>query len=178
MGGSGPGHKSQRAWESRQRNIRKARAARKRAPLPWRSGLESRVIEQLIWQRWLSVEPRKWPAYRVARFLGVSHTWVNKLVKRFEADPGRARRRMRAFAPANLEKLERARQETRWQRQHGWLREPIRARRVKYWLQGKQRAILAETKSEKRRRAAQTPLRSHQPNHDVTHLPLWARGIM
>jgi hypothetical protein len=67
MGGKGPGHKSRRAWEARQRNIRKARAARKREPLPWRSGLESRVIEQLIWQWWLSVEPRKWPAYRVAR---------------------------------------------------------------------------------------------------------------
>ena len=72
MGGKGPGHKSRRAWEARQQNIRKARAARKREPLPWRSGLESRVIEQLIWQWWVSTEPRKWPAYRVARFLGVS----------------------------------------------------------------------------------------------------------
>lgn len=193
MGGKGPGHKSQRAWEARQRNIRKARAARKRPPLPWRSGLESRVIEQLIWQWWLSVEPLKWPAYRVARFLGVSHTWVNKLVKRFQGDPDRMRRRMRAFAPANLEKLERARQETRWQRQHGWLREPIRARRVKYSLQGKQRAILAETKSEKRRRAALAQASSRQPNQPLagprqprnrapaappfTDLPLWARGI-
>jgi hypothetical protein len=194
MGGKGPGHKSRRAWEARQRNIRKARAARKREPLPWRSGLESRVIEQLIWQWWLSVEPRKWPAYRVARLLGVSHTWVNKLVKRFHADPDRMRRRMRAFAPANLEKLERARQETRWQRRHGWLREPIRARRVKYSLQGKQRAILAETKSEKRRRAAralassrqpiQPPSSSRQPRNRApapspfTDLPLWARGIL
>ncbi|HLV94774.1 MAG TPA: hypothetical protein VKS44_06260 [Candidatus Acidoferrales bacterium] len=205
MGGKGPGHKSQRAWEARQRNIRKARAARKREPLPWRSGLESRVIEQLIWQWWLSVEPRKWPAYRVARFLGVSHTWVNKLVKRFQADPDRMRRRMRAFAPANLEKLERARQETRWQRQHGWLRGPIRARRVKFSLQGKQRAILAETESEKRRRAAKALASSRQPiqppsssRHPHTHppvsssqphthspapppftdLPLWARGII
>jgi hypothetical protein len=191
MGGKGPGHKSQRAWEARQQNICKARAARKRAPLPWRSGLESRVIEQLIWQWWLSTEPRKWPAYRVARLLGVSHTWVNKLVKRFRADPDRMRRRMRAFAPANLEKLERARQETLWQRQHGWLREPIRARRVKYLSQGKQRAILVETKSEKRRRTTQaanvsqvSPLACPERSRRAARhtplpfaLPLWARGI-
>lgn len=189
MGGKGPGHKSRRAWEARQQNIRKARAARKREPLPWRSGLESRIIEQLIWQWWLSTEPRKWPAYRVARFLGVSHTWVNKLVKRFQSDPGRMRRRMRAFAPANLEKLERARQETRWQREHGWLREPIRFRRVRYTLNGKTRTArlptqssrhtaLVETESSKRRRAPRGPSSSHQPNQNVAHLPLWTKGIV
>ena len=52
---------------------------------------------------------RPWAKQRVARFLGVSHTWVNKLVKRFEADPDRMRRRMAACAPATFEKLERAR---------------------------------------------------------------------
>lgn len=108
MGGKGPGHKSPRARQARLVNIQKACAARRRAPLPWRSGLESRLIEQLVWRWWQSPEPR-WPAYRVARLLGVSHTWVNKLAKRFKSDPARFRRRHAPFSPATLEKLQRAR---------------------------------------------------------------------
>jgi len=199
MGGRGPGHKSERARRARLRNIQKARAARKRAPLPWRSGLESNIIEQLVWQWWNDPDPRKWPAYRVARFLDVSHTWVAKLVKRFRADPDRMRRRMRAFAPANFEKLLRARQETQWQREHGRLRGPIRWRRVKYSLDGKQRTAVVQTGSEKRRRdalfpaspgsprprhqrnqAAQKRLRfaTAQPFASSPDLPPWARGIV
>lgn len=238
MGGPGAGHKSKRAQEARQINIQKARAARRREPLPWRSGVESRVIEQLVWQWWMqkkaaagegerggersfatqgkTVEivpqtrafmhqgkpfvpgsrqfarravsqgrafdapgkraawmiPAPWqpaslsqktgtskagatgsasylcqgldrsigaiesrqtvkpgPAYRLARVLGVSHTWVNKLVKRFERNPEKARRRNGAFAPATMATLERAREETRWQREHGRLRGPMPRRR-------------------------------------------------
>lgn len=185
MGGRGPGHKSERARASRLRNIQKARAARKRPPLPWRSGLESRVIEQLVWQWWNSPEPRKWPAYRVARFLDVSHTWVAKLVRRFESDPDRMRRRMRAFAPATLATLQRAREETRKQRQLGWLRDPIRWRRLKYSLQGRQRTALVENKSERRRREAQSgangrvaaalPPQSPLSAAPPAGLPPWAR---
>jgi len=147
MGGKGPGHKSPRARHARLINIQKARAARRRAPLPWRSGLESRVIEQLVWQWWQSPAPR-WPAYRVARLLGVSHTWVNKLAKRFKSDPARFRRRHAPFSPATLEKLQRAREETLWRRQHGWLRGPIRSRRVRYTLDdGKTRTTRLPTKA-------------------------------
>src|SRR4029077_2998076 len=148
MGGLGPGHKSERAKLARLVNMAKARAARKREPLRWRSGLESRIIEQLVWQWWVEsrVESayakvpfaeralgkpagRPWAKQRVARFLDVSHTWVNKLVKRFERDPDRMRRRMAACGPASFEKLERAREETRRQRKFGWIRGPIRMRR-------------------------------------------------
>ncbi len=125
MGGPGTGHKS------------------------WRSGLESRVIEQLVWQWWRQkTEAVGWhpggqgrfggaqgkrkgqmAALRLARMLGVSHTWVNKLAKKFEADPDQARRRNGAFAPATLATLERAREETRWHREHGRLRGPMPRRR-------------------------------------------------
>src|SRR5271170_3158590 len=160
MGGTGPGHKSERARRARLINMAKARAARKREPLRWRSGLESRIIEQLVWQWWQENSRRRlvvsdwknqleiprrsvprnnnetkyWSRQRVARFLGVSHTWINKLVKKFEVDPDRERRRMAAFAPATFEKLERARKETERQRQFGWLRGPIRMRRVKWTI--------------------------------------------
>lgn len=174
MGGKGPGHKSLRALESRLINIQKARAARRRLPLPWRSGRESQVIEQLVWQWSRSPQPR-WPALRVARLLGVSHTWVNKLAKRFRSDPDRFRRRYAPFAPATLDKLLRARQETAWHREHGRLRGPIRLRRVRYTLNGKTRSARLPTKS-----SAHSP---HPHNDDSRYavgasraLPPWAFG--
>ena len=221
MGGTGPGHKSERARRARLVNMAKARAARKREPLRWRSGLESRIIEQLVWQWWLESSgkwlvasgwknqvqsragrfhrkgpPLGWVSYakapfakgaqgrpaaasgpwaklRVARFLGVSHTWVNKLVKRFEADPDRMRRRMAAFAPATFEKLERARKETERQRQFGWLRGPIRMRRVKWTIGGKTQRAIAWTHAERQRRAGEAKGGFSVPDGD---LPSWARG--
>src|SRR5579862_6849714 len=279
MGGLGPGHKSERARLARLVNMAKARAARKREPLRWRSGLESRVIEQLVWQWWVTTGdrsqlaggwknkvpisgewqvasdwklqgnrrggtpvrrgfrgvgrhanrgshtafgktanreigvPRKtgpfaenargkptyaevsagkpatrhgeqaagrlatagkpWAKLRVARLLGVSHTWVNKLVKRIEVDPERMRRRMAAFAPATLEKLERAREETRRQRELGWLRGPIRMRRVKWTREGKTQRGVVWTQSEKRRREEKAEGRARVPDAEV---PAWARA--
>jgi len=229
VGGPGLGHKSERARLARLANMAKARAARKREPLRWRSGLESRIIEQLVWQWWLTtsgpslplrvnerlvasdwktqlqipgrVAPRNenrsgwndasgksanreigapgkpWAKQRVARLLGVSHTWVNKLVKRFEADPDRMRRRMAAFAPATLEKLERAREETRRQRDLGWLRGPIRMRRVKWTLGGKAQRAIVWTHSERRRREAKGPLEVPVCVR-YAELPPWARGVV
>jgi hypothetical protein len=219
---------------------------RKRAPLPWRSGMESRVIEQLVWQWFLEArsrpstgflrlrsgqagstlrverleagEPqsgvefrfadgrtgireadrrtpyreRPWAKYRVARFLGVSHTWVNKLVKRFEADPERMRRKMRAFAPASFEKLERAREETRRERERGWLRGPIRSRSVKVTLEGRKRKIVAATRAERKRRTAEVERERARLRQGYgassaqagaapvryEELPTWARGLL
>ncbi len=95
---------------------------------------------------------KPWSRVRVARLLGVSHTWVNKLVKRFEADPERMRRKMAAFAPASLEKLERAREETRHEREMGRVRGPIRWRRVKVKIQGKEMRMATPTRAEMVRR--------------------------
>ena len=241
MGGLGPGHKSERARLARLVNMAKARAARKREPLRWRSGLESRIIEQLVWQWWVETsgkwlvasarknqmhdrplasvwknqaqtrkasrsqtehpatllrtsgarsnspssqraghEPagRPWAKLRVARFLGVSHTWVNKLVKRIERDPDRMRRRMAAWAPASFEKLERAREETRRQRKFGWIRGPIRMRRVKWTLGGKAQRAVVWTHSEKRRREEARRGQQGPPNVSYADLPAWARGVV
>ena len=129
---------------------------------------------------------RPWAKQRVARFLDVSHTWVNKLVKRFERDPDRMRRRMAACAPASFEKLERAREETRRQRKFGWIRGPIRMRRVKWTLGGKAQRAVVWTHSEKRRREEALRLRSGQarggqqgpPSVSYADLPAWARGAV
>jgi hypothetical protein len=254
--------------------------------LPWRSGVESRIIEQLVWQWWMEssgewlvasgerkqkqvphhhpakaagwvrddnvkssgqwlaasgereqkqvpatagrprrnappfdcaqgrrndnildragsrrivvrAKDRPWAKYRVARFLGVSHTWVNKLVKRIEADPERMRRKMRAFAPATFEKLERAREETRRERERGWLRGPIRWRRVKVTLEGRKRKVVAATRAEMKRRevlregrvetqrdsasragaASSAPTKASAMPVRYSELPKWAIGL-
>jgi hypothetical protein len=249
VGGPGAGHKSERARRARLVNMAKARAARKRAPRPWRSGVESRVIEQLVWQWWLAArqrantglvgdpaktqqrintgctegpkatggpslslrinereaasewkpqvqrkttnksanreigDPRRpWAKQRVAELVGVSHTWVNKLVKRFEADPERMRRRMAAFAPATMEKLERAREETRKQRELGWLRGPIRMRRVTWTLGGRKQRAIVWTHAERRRRAEAQQggagARGGGVRVPYGELPGWARGVV
>jgi len=217
VGGPGLGHKSERARRARLVNMAKARAARKREPRPWRSGVESRVIEQLVWQWWVETSgewlaasgernpakasplrngvsyitagrPAKagkpWAKQRVAGLLGVSHTWVNKLVKRFEADPERMRRRMAAFAPATMEKLERAREETRRQRELGWLRGPIRMRRVAWTLGGRKQRAIVWTHAERRRREAARETSRSQTEHGApskpanVELPAWARGAV
>jgi hypothetical protein len=137
---------------------------------------------------------RPWAKYRVARFLGVSHTWVNKLVKKFEADPDRMRRKMKAFAPASIEKLERAREETRVQRERGYLRGPIRYRRVKVTLYGKKRKVMVPTgrtavtsgewlvtsKQRQLRRSQQysEPVRNDNIPLAYRELPAWARGAL
>lgn len=86
---------------------------------------------------------------------------------------------MAAFAPTSFEKLERAREETRRQRERGWLRGPIRTRRVKLTLWGKKRAVTLPTRSEKRRRESAAKGRPESPLY-VAHqeLPMWARGLM
>ena len=186
MGGLGPGHKSERARLARLVNIKKARAARKREPLRWRSGLESRIIEQLVWQWWVETSGewlvakagRPWAKQRVARFLEVSHTWVNKLVKRIERDPDRMRRRMAACAPASFEKLERAREETRRQRKFGWIRGPIRMRRVRWTLGGKAQRAVVWTQAEKRRREEARRGQQGPPGVSYADLPAWARGAV
>lgn len=49
-----PRNQTPKALASRRRNLAIARAARSMEPRPWRSGIESRVIEQLVWQWWLT----------------------------------------------------------------------------------------------------------------------------
>lgn len=131
---------------------------------------------------------------RVARLLGVSHTWVNKLVKKFEADPEGMRRKMRAFAPANLEKLERAREETQRQRELGRLRGPIRWRRVKVKIQGRERKLPVPTREEMKKRktlkevasgewlvaSKQRQMLQNQSPMRMAYreVPEWARGLM
>jgi hypothetical protein len=74
--------------EASLRNLQKARLTW-RPPRPWRCGQETRVIRRLVWQWFAYDGPGKWSARALGRRLGVSHTYIQKLVREFTADPGR-----------------------------------------------------------------------------------------
>jgi transposase len=136
------------------RNLAKARASpRWHPPRPWRSAEETRVIKRLVWQWFNYRGPGKWSARALARWLGVTHTYVNMLAREFAprlalgavtrstslrvtvseaesvsvsrtaADPGRPPR-SGAYGGADFEQLRRAQQRTERMRARGELRQP------------------------------------------------------
>jgi hypothetical protein len=79
------------SYEASMRNLRRARA-RWRAPRPWRSTEEAQMIRRFVFY-WFTCRDRSRPSARAwARQLGISHTWIQKLVRKFEADPNEIRR--------------------------------------------------------------------------------------
>jgi hypothetical protein len=78
------------------------------------------VIRRLVWQ-WLNYPSQKWSARAVGRRLGVSHTYIQKLVREFAEDPREAKR-MAQSSIATFDELSRAQQETRQQHDLGRLR--------------------------------------------------------
>jgi DNA-binding transcriptional ArsR family regulator len=108
------------------RNLQKANARRKKLgayPRPWRSEEESLMIKRLVWWWLTSRDNGKPPRRNWARQLGVSHTWVQKLVRELEANPDEARR-LQAYGDPKLDQLGRAREHTQRMRDHGDLRGP------------------------------------------------------
>jgi len=77
-------------YDARIANLRKAWSSpRFHRPRPWRSRKESEAIKRLVW-RWFSHSgpgTTKESGRTVARHLGVSHTYVQKLCRQFARDP-------------------------------------------------------------------------------------------
>jgi hypothetical protein len=73
------------SYESSMRNLAKARA-RWRPPRPWRSTDESRMIRRYVFV-WYTGRGSKPSGRAWAKQLGISHTWLQKLVRQFQADP-------------------------------------------------------------------------------------------
>ena len=80
--------------ESSMRNLAKARA-KMRPPRPWRSTQESQMIRRFVFQ-WSTCRGTKPSGRTWARALGISHTWLQKLVRQFQADPSQMWRLQRA----------------------------------------------------------------------------------
>jgi hypothetical protein len=111
--------------ESSRLNLQKARE-RWRRPRRWRSERESRVIRRRAWNWFTSDRGATCSARKLARLLGVSHTWIQKLVSEFETDPSKILREVRIYGPATLDDLRRAQAETEKDRERGWLRSSAR----------------------------------------------------
>jgi len=162
--------------EASRRNLEKARA-RGRAPRPWRSTQETRIIKRLVWQ-WLTYRgPGKWSGRTVAAWLGVSHTYVQKLVREFLADQSKTKRGVCSSHPATFEQLSHAQRESRAQKAQGWLRPPRRYRLAKFKIGDQIMRVVVPTKAEERRRvqkAAPRASRNPQVPHEVL---IWATGI-
>jgi hypothetical protein len=105
--------------QASRRNLEKAKA-NWRSPRRFRSAQESWVIRRLVWQ-WLNYPHHKWSARAVGRRLGVSHTYIQKLVREFLEDPREAKR-MAQSSIATFDELSRAQEETQQQKDRGRLR--------------------------------------------------------
>jgi hypothetical protein len=123
--------------EASLRNLQKARAAWSHRPRPWRSFQESCLIERLAWQWFNAGETRKWSQRALARWLGVSHTYIQKLVRKFQAEPERMRSTQAAFGPASFEQLNGARESTKQAKEAGLsaFAETLEAGDVSDWRQ-------------------------------------------
>jgi biotin operon repressor len=116
--------------EASLRNLAKARL-RWRAPRPWRSRPESRLIRMITWQWLLNHGP--WCSGRaLARWLGVSHTYVQKLTQTLSRHESDFLREVAFRGIPTVEGLRRAREESRQQRERGLLRTQRRWKTVEY----------------------------------------------
>ena len=116
--------------ETSLRNLEKARA-KWRPPRPWRSNQESLMVRRFVFQ-WFTCRDRSRPSGRDwARKLGISHTWLQKLVRRFQADPNEMWRLQRTKGDPGFEELTRARERSRQMREGGELRGRRLSRRAR-----------------------------------------------
>jgi hypothetical protein len=119
------------SYESSMRNLAKARE-KWHPPLPWRSSHESRMIQRFVFQ-WFTGGSKKPSGRDWARKLGISHTWLQKLVRRFQADPNEMWRLQRAKGDPQFSDLTRARECSRQMRQRGELRDGLHlSRRARF----------------------------------------------
>lgn len=117
--------------EASLRNLELARANWRR-PRPLRSFRETCLIRRIVWQWSMCNDPEKSSGRALARWLGVSHTWVQRLLRELAQNPGKMQREVRVHGYASVADLRRARELTREQKERGWLREPRRWRRAEF----------------------------------------------
>jgi hypothetical protein len=118
--------------EASLRNLAKARL-RWRPPRPWRSRSESRLIRDFAWHWHLGRGP--WCSGRaLARWLGVSHTYVQKLARTLSRNEDDFLREVARHGVPTKDALRDAREQSRQQRERGRLRRQPRWKKVEYRL--------------------------------------------
>lgn len=101
-------------YDARMANLEEARSSpRYHAPRPWRSEEESEMVRRFV-ILWLTCRDRNRPSQREwARQLGVSHTWVQNLVKKFTPNPAEMYEEIRGYGDPTVAELATARERTR-----------------------------------------------------------------
>jgi hypothetical protein len=149
-------------------NLEQAKAAWRR-PRPWRSAHETRVIRGLVWQWFNYRGPGRWSGRAVARRLGVTHTYIQKLVREFVTDPTKIRREARNHVAATFDQLDRTQEETRRQGDRGWLLSPRRWRVAEIKIGDQVVRDVVRTKAS---------LERERYNRNIPHeVPIWATGM-
>jgi hypothetical protein len=117
--------------ESSIRNLLKAVSSRRwHRPRPWRAKEESEMVRRLVFW-WFNCRDRNRPSGREwARQLGISHTWLQRLVREFEADPAGMWELQRACGDPTLAQLNEARECTQRLKKLGGLHPRRRRRRA------------------------------------------------
>jgi hypothetical protein len=147
--------------ETSLRNLERARA-RWRPPRPWRSRAGSQAIRMITWQWLLGRGP--WCSGRaLAQWLGVSHTYIQKLSRTLPRDENDFLRKVRYFGAPSIDTLRRAREESRRQRERGFLRTQPRWKWVEFDIGGTIVRDCVPTKPNAATLAAQNPLLSDAP---------------
>jgi hypothetical protein len=115
---------------SSRKNLEKARA-NWRPPRPWRSRSESRLIRSFVWHWHLGRGP--WCSGRaLARWLGVSHTYIQKLTQTLSRNENDFLHEVARYGIPTTDELRRAREQSRQQRERGLLRRQRRWKTVEY----------------------------------------------
>lgn len=116
--------------EASLRNLARAKA-NWRPPRPWRSRSESRLIRSFVWHWCLGHGP--WCSGRaLARWLGVSHTYVQKLRQALPRNESDFLGEVARHGVPTKEALREAREKSRQQRARGFLRTQRRWKTVEY----------------------------------------------
>jgi biotin operon repressor len=88
------------------------------------------MVRRFVYQ-WLTCRDRDKPSGRSwARQLGISHTWLQKVVREFQEHPDEIRGEMGRYGDPTLAQLNRAREYTRRMKERGELRLSLRGKRA------------------------------------------------
>src|SRR5271154_7033623 len=116
--------------ETSRENLKKAKD-RWRPPRRWRCRSESRLIRSFVWHWHLGRGP--WCSGRaLARWLGVSHTYIQKLTRALSRSENDFLREVARHGVPTKDALRDAREQSRQQRESGLLRIQPRWRKVEY----------------------------------------------
>lgn len=152
--------------EASLRNLARARV-NWRPPRPWRSRSESRLIRSFVWHWHLGHGP--WCSGRaLARWLGVSHTYVQRLTRTLSRNENDFLREVARHGIPTVEGLKRAREESQQQRERGLLRTQHRWKTVEYEIGGTVIRDVVPTKPNPATLVAQNP---HLPDAPSPTIP-------